>query len=588
MKNKKEANARECKVSLVNLSFLKKGLVTTILVISVFAIFTAVASAPPCTCGDICVNETGWWRADATFNASNTPIQHAINNATAGDSIYVYNGSYTENIDVGTAHLTLQGEGRDGVTVTAVLNDDHVFEVTKDYVNISGFNVSGATGTERGGIYVFQKNNFNVSNNIVSNCYYGIYSFSSDNDIVCSNTVYNCSNQGIYLAESNDCTITDCVVHNCSNSGSNGFYVQVSNDCQMTNLEAYYNFDGIDVRQGKNNTVSNCSSYNNVNYGFVSLKATNNTYYNNSAYSNDKAGFYVHTSTEGIFDENSAYNNTRDGFDIYNNSVNNDFKNNMVYDNGYNGVYLHSGSDNNDLTNNTVSVNDNCGIYLCSASNNTLSNNTVNSNHNYGIRLWSASNNTLSNNAANSNDYDGIWLCSASNSTLSNNTANSNCCGITLRQSSNYNTITGNTANSNGNYGINLRSSSSNNITCNWVAHNNDRGFHLCDGSTGNNISYNNIMSNGVLVDDSWHYNFYNEQDDPVDATNNWWGTNNNTIINASIYDGHDDHTKGNVTFLPKLSEPDPCSPIPELATIVLLSVGLLALAGYIRIRRRD
>lgn len=36
-KDKKEANAREREISLVTLSFLKKGLVTAILVISVLA-----------------------------------------------------------------------------------------------------------------------------------------------------------------------------------------------------------------------------------------------------------------------------------------------------------------------------------------------------------------------------------------------------------------------------------------------------------------------------------------------------------------------------------------------------------------------
>ncbi|MEA1869876.1 MAG: hypothetical protein U9N09_07020, partial [Euryarchaeota archaeon] len=47
----------------------------------------------PCTCGDICVNTSGWWRDGGVFNASGTtPIQAAIDNATAGETIYVYNG----------------------------------------------------------------------------------------------------------------------------------------------------------------------------------------------------------------------------------------------------------------------------------------------------------------------------------------------------------------------------------------------------------------------------------------------------------------------------------------------------------------
>jgi hypothetical protein len=66
------------------------------------SIFAPLGNPPPvnCTCGDICVNETGWWRDGGTFNASNTPIHHAIDNATVGDTICVKNGTYNENVDV--------------------------------------------------------------------------------------------------------------------------------------------------------------------------------------------------------------------------------------------------------------------------------------------------------------------------------------------------------------------------------------------------------------------------------------------------------------------------------------------------------
>ena len=116
-RDKKEANAKplgftekdnsviqEKLFSLVKVSFLKKSFVAAILVISVLAVlamFTAAvagADDPPCTCGDICVNETGWWRAGGDFNASNTPIQHAIDNATEGDTVIVHNGTYGEQL----------------------------------------------------------------------------------------------------------------------------------------------------------------------------------------------------------------------------------------------------------------------------------------------------------------------------------------------------------------------------------------------------------------------------------------------------------------------------------------------------------
>ena len=174
----------------------------TILVISVFAAFTAVASADdfPCNCGDICVNETGWWRDGGAFNASSTPIQHAIDNAIAGDSIYVYNGSYAENVN---KQLTLQGEGRDVVTVTTATSErDHVFEVTADYVNISGFTMTGASyqlWPHPAGIYLGNNiDHRNISNNNASDNDYGIHLYlSSSNNILMNNIASNNSRRGI-------------------------------------------------------------------------------------------------------------------------------------------------------------------------------------------------------------------------------------------------------------------------------------------------------------------------------------------------------------------------------------------------------
>src|SRR5659263_4420 len=112
-----------------------------IIIFFIMAIITGIAPivASAAAPSDIYVNTTGWWRADGAFNESNPRIQAAIDNATAGDTIYVYNGSYSENVNV-NKQVTLQGEGVDLVNVTAALASGHVFNVTVSYVNISGFN----------------------------------------------------------------------------------------------------------------------------------------------------------------------------------------------------------------------------------------------------------------------------------------------------------------------------------------------------------------------------------------------------------------------------------------------------------------
>jgi len=76
-------------------------------------------------------------------------------------------------------------------------------------------------------------------------------------------------------------------------------------------------------------------------------------------------------------------------------------------------------------------------------------------------------------------------------------------------------------------------------------------------------------MSNGVAAEGSWHYNFYNDQSNDVTAENNYWGTDNSTIISESIYDRSDDPAKGTVDFEPFRTEPAPCAPFENKLYII-------------------
>src|SRR5659263_16149 len=182
---------------------------------------------------DIYVNQTGWWRADGAFNASDPQIQAAIDNATAGETIYVYNGSYTDNVDV-NRQVTLQGEGADVVNVTAALASGHVFNVTVSYVNISGFKVTGATGFNNAGIYLGSGvDHANISDNNASNNYYAIYLNSSSNNNTLTNNTANLNIYGIFLnSASNNNTLTN----NTANSNSNrGIYLSSASNNTIYN-----------------------------------------------------------------------------------------------------------------------------------------------------------------------------------------------------------------------------------------------------------------------------------------------------------------------------------------------------------------
>jgi len=53
--------------------------------ILLFSTTLIISITPAAMAEDIYVNTTGWWYQTGTFNASATPIQHGIDNATAGD-----------------------------------------------------------------------------------------------------------------------------------------------------------------------------------------------------------------------------------------------------------------------------------------------------------------------------------------------------------------------------------------------------------------------------------------------------------------------------------------------------------------------
>ena len=139
---------------------------------------------------DIYVNTTGWWRDGGAFNASETPIQSAVDGADVGETIFVRNGSYTENVDVDKT-LTLRGEGADVVTVTAASSADHVFEVSADRVNLSGFAVRGTTGDYVAGICLVYADHCNISDNIISNNNHGINLTGSSNNTIFHNDIVN-------------------------------------------------------------------------------------------------------------------------------------------------------------------------------------------------------------------------------------------------------------------------------------------------------------------------------------------------------------------------------------------------------------
>ncbi|MCK4733628.1 MAG: right-handed parallel beta-helix repeat-containing protein [Methanophagales archaeon] len=252
-------------------------------------------------------------------------IQAAVDTASPGDTIIVRDGTYRENIEV-NKRLTIKSEnGSVNCIVEAENRDDHVFEVTARYVNISGFTVTGAYYGEAG-IYLYHADHCSISNNNCSNnrWFSGIHLEDSENNTISNN---NCSNNvyGISLDESENNSITN---NNCSNNRGKGIYLRYSKNNSISNNNCSNNDEGIFIYDSENNTIANNTCSNNDGHGIYLWYSKNNSISNNICCSNNQRG-------SGIRPCGIRLTHSKD----------NSISNNNCSNNGYAGISLHA-SDN--------------------------------------------------------------------------------------------------------------------------------------------------------------------------------------------------------------------------------------------------
>ena len=482
-----------------------------------------------------------------------TTIQAAVDNATAGDTIIVRDGNYNENVNV-NKRLTIRSEnGSANCIVTAATSSDHVFEVTADYVNITGFTVKGATSYKKAGIYLDGAEHCYISDLKASNNDYGIYLDHSRYNNLTKNTASN-NYDGIYLLWSSNNNLTN----NTASNNYDGICLCASSSNNLTG-NTFAN-DGLFLSSGYPNTVENntvngkplvyledTSDYMVPDAGQVILVNCNNVTVENQDLSNTTVGVELWGTTNSTITNNTVSNSN---YGIYmDRSSNNTLTNNTANSNNDYGIYLSSSSNNNNLTSNTVSSN-NYGIYLRYSSNNTLNNNTMSGNaYNFGVYSGSLSGYTQ--NIDTSNTVDGkpvyywinqqdkqipddagyVGVVNSTNITVKDLTLSHNGKGVLFVYTTNSNIE--NVSASNNYYGIYLESSSNNNLSGNTANSNNHDGI-LLDSSINNTLTSNNASNNGFGI---WLY--YSSNYSTLtnnNASNNRYGiylySSNNTLTN--------------------------------------------------------
>jgi parallel beta-helix repeat protein len=346
-----------------------------------------------------------------------TIIQDAIDNANAGDTIYVWAGLYYENIQIDKT-LSLIGNG----SATTIINGSHtgdVVNVSADWVNITGFTIQDS-GNQVGapfpvdcGIEIFyaddvhiydnncSANQFGIfinfsnrciieDNEIVWNSFHGVVLYYSENCSFLNNIVFSNTWDGILLIQSHNSTAINNL---CTFNNGHGMVISSSNWCNVINNSYYNNNNGLNLFFCYN-VLINENKINNNNWdGFHLTYSHINVFSNNTFISNFNNGIYLEECLNNVFSNNTIVSNSNNGIELDFSSDRNLFYKNNFSQNS-NGIYIDDSSDYNDFTENIISSNSGRGIYIRSSCNyNTFYHNFILSNTNQAtdesINYWS-------------------------------------------------------------------------------------------------------------------------------------------------------------------------------------------------------
>ena len=212
-------------------------------------------------------------------------IQEAINNANSGDTIFVHNGTYYEDV-VANKSISLIGENRD-LTIIGGYRAQNIIVVTAENVSIEGFTIKKIGTIPYTGIRVVSKNII-IRNNKISDVSEGVL-IASVNNVISQNIISNTSSgASIYFSINN--VFSDNLISN----NSMGLSVYFSSNNVFSDNTISHNSEGVSFYFSNENNIL----YHNNFFDTVQLSSESA-----NVWSYNGEGNYWHNYTGPDFDE---------------------------------------------------------------------------------------------------------------------------------------------------------------------------------------------------------------------------------------------------------------------------------------------
>lgn len=311
---------------------------------------------------------------------SYTTIGAALNDAVDGDTIFVYNGTYVENLVI-SKNVSIVGE--DASTTIVLSSSSSSFAVVLDRtgIRLDNLTITGATSSQYAGVRV-NVNNTTISGCNVSSNYDGIYIVGADYTSIVDCTLENNTRWSMRIQyDSRYNTISN----NTISGGDNGIYIKESN-----------------ANTDTQNTISNNTIFGCVGSGVYLGNAQHNTISNNDI-SGCRYGIYLNNAPNNTISNNTIHDILRvNNFGGYALLGVGSSHHNVIADNRFSscfrGVFL-SGVDDTNIGHNRLSNFTESGLYLVYCNNSAVHGNVVNTTY-YGIYLFGSPHATITSNTA--------------------------------------------------------------------------------------------------------------------------------------------------------------------------------------------
>ncbi len=182
-----------------------------------------------------------------------TRIQDAIDNTSDGDTVYVYNGTYYENVVVDKS-IKIVGENRNITIIDGTGKENGTIKITSDNVQIIRFTIQNSYESSDGAILVYN-DYITIKDNIINeNNGNGVFLYHSSYSSITQNTISNNTDRGVEVAHlgSNNNTISHNII---VDNSWHGIGLWHSDGNIINSNKIMRNNHGIKIRNSNNNVV---------------------------------------------------------------------------------------------------------------------------------------------------------------------------------------------------------------------------------------------------------------------------------------------------------------------------------------------